>query len=147
MRFGLYLVRRGYVAPRDLVAAFEKQQRELPRLGQLAIEEGMLTAREVFEVMHHQTPLAEERFGERAVELGLLTRREVAELLMVQSDRCRPVAEVLVERGVLSPEEERQAREAYHAELERGAARFYQPGPTDVGEGLPPAPPDLAEAR
>lgn len=116
MRFGLYLVRRGLVKPADLVAALEKQQRELPRLGQIAIEEGMLSVREVFQVLHHLGPLAEERFGERAIELGLLKRQEVAELLLIQSERCRPVSEILVERGALTRDQEREAREAHQEE-------------------------------
>jgi hypothetical protein len=41
-------------------------------------------------------------FGDLAVEMGLLTRDEVMRLLMIQADRKRPIAEILVGQGVLT---------------------------------------------
>ena len=49
------------------------------------------------------------RFGDLAIEMGLMTRTHLTRLLMIQADRKRPVAEILVGQGVLSNEQ--KARE------------------------------------
>jgi hypothetical protein len=104
MHFGLYLHRKGIITAEQFVAALEAQTRCLVRIGQLALEEGMLSARDVFDVLRAQHHAPRERFGELAIEMGLLTRDDLTRLLMIQSDRKIPLEEVLVRQGVLSPE-------------------------------------------
>jgi hypothetical protein len=103
MQFGLYLKKKGIISAEQLVAALEVQQKQLVRIGQLAIEEGILTPREVFQVLRSQSESPHERFGEIAVNLGLMTRGQLQALLMRQMDRKRPLSEVLIQQHAISP--------------------------------------------
>jgi hypothetical protein len=103
MQFGLYLKKKGIISAEQLVAALEVQQKQLVRIGQLAIEEGFLTPREVFQVLRSQSDSPHERFGELAVGLELMTRPQLQQLLVLQMDRKRPLCEVLVAQHAISP--------------------------------------------
>lgn len=122
MRFGLYLLRRGVITPAQLVAAFEAQQEDLAPLGQLAMEEGMLTVGEVFRVLRFQSDSAQDRFGDAAIALGLLTKGQLAELLMEQSNRQRPLDAVLLEQGAVDRGTLEAEREAFRRNRERSGA-------------------------
>ena len=102
MHFGLYLKKKGIVTAEQLVAALETQLATMPRIGQLALEEGLISPREIFDVLRAQRESPDVRFGDLAIEMGLMTRHEVIRLLMIQADRKRPLAEVLVAEGILS---------------------------------------------
>jgi hypothetical protein len=102
MHFGLYLHRKGIITAEQLVAALEAQTRSLVRIGQLALEEGILSARDVFDVLRTQHRSPRERFGELAIEMRLMTREQLMRLLMIQADRRMPLEEILVRQGVLS---------------------------------------------
>jgi hypothetical protein len=102
MHVGLYLHRKGIITAEQLVAALEAQTRSLVRIGQLALEEGILSARDVFDVLRAQHRAPRERFGELAIEMGLMTRGDLMRLLLVQTDRKVPLEEILVRQGVLS---------------------------------------------
>ena len=104
MQFGLYLKKKGIISADALVAALEAQLAQLPRIGQLALEEGILSPRDIFNVLLAQRLAPEMRFGELAIEMSLMTRNELIRLLMVQSDRQQPLAEVFVTEGILSQE-------------------------------------------
>ena len=104
MQFGLYLKKKGIISADALVAALEAQLAQLPRIGQLALEEGILSPRDIFNVLLAQRRAPEIRFGELAIEMSLMTRNELIRLLMVQSDRQQPLAEVFVTEGILSQE-------------------------------------------
>ena len=101
MHFGLHLTKKGIISADQLVAALEVQMNTLVPIGQLALEEGMLSARDIFDVLRAQSDSPTERFGDLAIELGLLTRDDVMRLLMIQADRKRPITEILVGQGVL----------------------------------------------
>jgi hypothetical protein len=101
MHFGLHLKKKGIISAEELVAALELQQESLVPIGQLALEEGILSARDIFEILRAQSESPSERFGELAIEMGLLTRDELTSLLMIQADRRRPIGDILVEQGVL----------------------------------------------
>jgi hypothetical protein len=105
MHFGLYLKNKGIISAEDLVAALEVQLKTLVPIGQLALEEGMLSARNIFDVLKAQSDSPNERFGDLAVEMGLMKRDDVMRLLMIQADRKRPVAEILVGQGVLTAQQ------------------------------------------
>jgi hypothetical protein len=106
MHFGLYLKKKGIISAEQLVDAIEEQLNTLVPIGQLALEEGVLSARDIFEVLQAQNDSPHERFGELAVEMRLMTRDDLMRLLMIQADRKRPIADILVEQGIL---DERQA--------------------------------------
>jgi hypothetical protein len=106
MHFGIYLKNKGIVSAEQLVAALEAQLKTLPRIGQLALEEGIISPRDIFDVLRAQSETPHQRFGELAIEMGLMTRDELMRLLMIQADRKRPLDEMLVSQGILT---ERQA--------------------------------------
>ena len=117
MHFGLYLHRKGIITADQLVAALEAQVNGLAPIGQLALEAGILTARDIFTVLRAQNEVPHERFGEVAIELRLMTRDELMRLLMTQSDRKKPVSEILVERRVLTESQMKTQLKAYRMEL------------------------------
>src|SRR3954467_12723170 len=102
MHFGLYLKNKGIISAEQLVAALEAQIVKLPRIGQLALEEGIISPRDIFDVLQAQRRSPDMRFGDLAIEMGLLSRSELMRLLMIQADRKRPLADVLVREGILS---------------------------------------------
>ncbi len=96
MHFGLYLKNKGVITAEQLPAALEEQLDTLVPIGQLALEENVLSARDIFTVLQAQSNSPGERFGDLAVEMGLMTRDELMRLLMIQADRKRPLLEILV---------------------------------------------------
>jgi hypothetical protein len=102
MHFGLYLKKKGMISAEQLVAALEAQLATMPRIGQLALEEGIISPRDIFDVLLAQRKAPDVRFGELAVEMRLMNRRDLMRLLMIQADRKRPLAEVFVTEGMLS---------------------------------------------
>jgi hypothetical protein len=99
MKFGLYLKSKGVISADQLVAALEVQQSKMVPLGQLAIEEGILTARQVFTVLCSQSDSPHERFGEAAIDLGLMTRDELMRLLVIQMDRKLSPVDILIQQA------------------------------------------------
>jgi hypothetical protein len=105
MHFGLYLHRQGIITAEELVAALDVQLRRLVPIGQLALEEGILSARDIFDILRAQEDAPGEHFGELAIELGRMNRDDLMRLLMIQADRRLPLAEILVWQGVLRKDE------------------------------------------
>jgi hypothetical protein len=105
MHFGLYLKKKAIVSAEQLVDAIEAQLTSMPRIGQLALEEGIVSPREIFEVLLAQSNSPSEMFGELAIQMGFMTRNELMQLLMIQANRKLPIEEILVAQGVLSEPE------------------------------------------
>ena len=103
MHFGLHLKNKGVITAEQLVNALETQLNTLVPIGQLALEEGIISPREIFDVLRAQREAPSVRFGELAIEMDLMTRDELMRLLMLQSDRKRAVADILVLHGTLTP--------------------------------------------
>jgi hypothetical protein len=122
MHFGLYLRKKGLITSEQFIAALESQLSTMVTIGQLALEEGVLSARDIFDVLQSQNDCPSELFGQLAVELGMMSREDLMRLLMVQADRKRPLAAILVEQGALSDAE--MAREL--AEYRRAQLRPRQ---------------------
>src|SRR4029079_18695552 len=87
MHFGLYLKKKGIISAEQLVAALEAQLATLPRIGQLALEEEIISPRDIFNVLQAQRRSPDVRFGDLAIEMCLMTRDELMRLLMIQADR------------------------------------------------------------
>jgi hypothetical protein len=102
MQFGLYLTNKGIITAEQFVAALEEQLGSLVPIGQLALEENVLSPRDIFAVLQAQSDSPDERFGDLAVEMGLMTRGHLMRLLMIQADRKRSIADILIGQGVLS---------------------------------------------
>lgn len=105
MHFGMYLKKKGIISAEQLVAAIEAQLNTLIPIGQLALEEGIITPREVFDVLRAQSQSPNVRFGDLAIEMGLMTRDELMRLLMIQADRKRALADILVGQGAIHQEQ------------------------------------------
>ena len=120
MHFGLYLVRKERITADQFVAALEQQITEMVPLGELAVDVGMLTRRQLLEVLREQAHLPRESFGEAAIEQGAVSEADLAQLLKLQSDRRRPFADILVEQKVLSAQEAVDELAAFRRQRERG---------------------------
>lgn len=119
MHFGLYLHRKGVITADELVAALEVQTRRMVRIGQIALEECVLSARDIFDILQVQHRMPHERFGELAIKMGLMTGQDLMRLLMIQADRKLPVAEILVRQGVLTKEHVDEQLDAFRLIHER----------------------------
>jgi hypothetical protein len=119
MKFGLYLKRKGVLSAEALVAALEFQQSRMPPVGQLAMEEGVLSARQVFQILRCQSDLPHERFGDVAVGMGLMSPGELRRLLMIQWERKPPLADVLKTLRMLNQRQIEYHLAAYRTEMER----------------------------
>ena len=105
MHFGLYLVKNNIIDSDEFVDALEQQIRSRPQLGGLAIETGKLSVKQVFDVLRAQCDAPAELFGELAVGYGYLTEDELTGLLFLQSVREKTMAEILVEKSLLTEQE------------------------------------------
>ena len=115
MRFGLYLYHQGIISAEQLISAVEEQQKHTPPVGQLAIEAGLVSVHNLFDIVKAQSGVKRDRFGDIATEMGLMSRTELADVLMTQSDLRPPLREVLVEQGVLTTE----LADAYYDRFQR----------------------------
>jgi hypothetical protein len=138
----MYLKNKGIISAEQLVAALEVQMKNRVPIGQLALEEGILSARNIFEVLQAQNDSPHERFGDLAVEMGLMTRDDVMRLLMIQADRKRPIAEILVTQGTLNEQQLASQLTAYRQSLlrpQRETMTFIVPAPRGKAEARPAA--------
>ncbi len=119
MKFGLYLKKKGAITADQLVAALDHQHSRMPPVGQLAMEEGILSARQVFKVLRCQSGIPHERFGEVAVGMGMMTPIELQRLLIIQWERKPRFADVLVQLRILSEVRVDEEVSAYREAMER----------------------------
>jgi hypothetical protein len=132
MQFGLYLKKKGVITAEQLVDALEEQHQNLVAIGQLAMEEGVLSAREVFAVLRNQRGLPRERFGEVAIAMGLMRTPDLHRLLALQWARKPLIGEILVRRGIISQSRADDELDAYRRDMERRGAvvtRCIAPAP------------------
>jgi hypothetical protein len=141
MQFGMYLYKQGIITAEQFVAAMELQDEQVVPLGVIAMEEGKLAVRDVLSILRVQSDLPNDRFGDIAIELGMMTKRDLAELLMQQSNRRLKIGDCLVELGILKQEQLDDALAAFRRERERGGATHVQHVvsrfPKEIKEQLP----------
>jgi hypothetical protein len=113
MQFGLYLKNKGEISADQFVAALEVQLGSLVPIGQLALEENVLSPRDIFTVLQAQSDSPNVRFGDLAVEMGMMTRGQLMRLLMIQADRKRPIADILVSQGAITQQKMATEMAAY----------------------------------
>jgi hypothetical protein len=129
--FGQYLLANGLINAPQLLAAVEYQERNNPRLGELALSMGLATQFEVEQIQALQAT-HDLRFGEAAQRLGLLEGAEVVRVLAAQSDRHVLLGHALAALGYLTP-----------TEVEAAAAEFLtreallEPESATIPEDLP----------
>jgi hypothetical protein len=127
MKFGLYLKNKGVISAEQLVAALGVQESKTVPLGQLAIEEGILTARQVFTVLCSQSEFPHERFGEAAIELGLMTQEQLMRLLVIQIDRKLPLFEILIRQRAVTPAQAEEELAEFRRSMERRGRVIKRP--------------------
>ena len=117
MKFGLYMVKKGVITPAQLVLALEKQHGHQRPLGQLAMEEGILSARQVFKILRCQSGMPHERFGEVAVGMRMMTHEQLERLLMIQWERKPSLEDILVRQRILTQSQLDEQLAAYRQEM------------------------------
>jgi len=129
--FGHYLLANGLITAPQLLAAVEYQERNNPRLGELAVSMGLATQFEV-EQIHALQATKDLRFGDAAQQLGLLDREKVARAVGAQQDRHLQLGQALAALGYLLPAQV----EAAAAEFIAAEARL-EPESVTIPEDLP----------
>lgn len=121
---GEFLKRRGLVTDKDLSRCVSIQQASHRLLGEIAVEQALLTGAQARELNEWQRK-RDIRFGDAAIQAGMLTAEQV-ELLIEQQQREKVLlGQVLVSEGLISNEQllqclqehERQRRD-YYRELD-----------------------------
>ena len=85
-RFGQFLVKNGIVDAATVIEALNLQKKRSIAVGQIALQERMLSINQVFEVLNAKISTAK-LFGELAVEKGFLENKEVERLLEKQKNK------------------------------------------------------------
>jgi hypothetical protein len=121
MRLGEFLVMRGRVSKTEVDIACRTQLVANHLIGILAVDQGLMTADELEQVLIHQaTARPELRFGEVALGLGMITRSQLDGLLELQVENRLRIGEALVLQSCLTERELRQELKAYREFLISG---------------------------
>ena len=103
--FGLFLVKKGLASSQHIVKALDTQRERQMPIGKIALEYGLLDMKQVFEILNRQADEINVKFCAIALDLGYLDKQQVLFLLAIQKSRRPPIGEILVEMGVISPEQ------------------------------------------
>ena len=118
--FGQFLVKEGAITVDQLRTALDLMARENLKLGQIAVEQGLLSESEANEINREQR-YSDKPFGAIAVKLGLMSEVQLKEVLKVQNQRRVRIGEALVRLKHLSAEELVRQLRRFKAEEERFA--------------------------
>lgn len=99
--FGQYLRLNGIVTIEDTIQARAMQLTQNRKIGELAIEKGLLNEEKVAEILAIQEETFK-KFGEIAVQECYLSEAQVGELLKIQKEEYLHFGEALVKLGVIS---------------------------------------------
>ena len=100
MWFAFDLIDDGQISPQAFVSALRHQMRCRRPLGQMAVERGLMTMAEVFNVLTRQSE-TNEPFGHLAVQMGYINREQLSELIISQLETMPRLEDILVESGVI----------------------------------------------
>jgi CheY-specific phosphatase CheX len=101
--FGHYLLDNGILSNFELVEAVDYQTSKNLSLGELAVREQLITAKDADKINDKQRSL-DKRFGEVAIELSLLTDPQIMDLLGLQKKEKVFFGEVLILKNFLTQE-------------------------------------------
>lgn len=88
------------VVPLEILRRALRAFDEANLLGEIAVRQGLLTLKQVFEILGEQAESGD-RFGEIAVRRGALTRVQLERLLERQARTTVSLADILIRMGVL----------------------------------------------
>jgi len=81
----------------------DKQQKETPPLGRLALKENVLTMKQVFKVLSAQSE-SDIRFGEMAISLSFMTNQQLMDLLKLQKKSRPSLNKIVTDMGLAKTE-------------------------------------------
>lgn len=87
-------------------------------IGQLLMQSGMLSVRQIMRVLEMQADAPSERFGQLAVRAGYITMRQLEDGLQLQQRTRRHAIEVVARMGLLREQHLLELAVAYVALLE-----------------------------
>lgn len=99
------------------VRVLDEQRRQTPPIGRLALGEGILTMKQIFEVLRIQTDSGL-RFGEQAIELGYMDEEQLVALLKFQRESRPSVGGLIYDLGYARKGELQKARREFMRQLE-----------------------------
>jgi len=97
---GQYLYYSGRISWRDLIDAIVWQCSQRPKVGQLALQAGIMSSQQVVTVLSQRT--GHERFCDCAQRIGFISNRERVALISRQRNLQRSIGQYFVERGLIS---------------------------------------------
>ena len=113
---GDFLVEKEFVSADHLLIALERQEKSRTPLGQLAIEVGMVTAKEVLIILTEQRNSENKsKFGDIAVNKGILKREDIERLFKIQEEKAELLGNVLINIGAISPPKLLKALREYNS--------------------------------
>ncbi|MCP4266248.1 MAG: hypothetical protein GY777_11855 [Candidatus Brocadiaceae bacterium] len=94
----------GYVNEEVALKALNIQKERTLAIGRIALEEKMLTVKEIFMILNKQTD-SPKLFGEIAIDMGFLKKTDIDLLMEFQKESRPRIGEILVEIGAISKKE------------------------------------------
>ncbi len=101
-RFSRWLVAGKHVDQAIVMRALVNISSASQKIGELAIQLGLLDANQINEILADQQTSGE-RFGQIAVRKGLISRQQLVELLSLQQENPRALAQALAQMGAADP--------------------------------------------
>ncbi len=98
---GQYLYYSGRISWRDLIDAIAWQSAQRPKIGQIALQAGVMSSQQVVTVLSQRS--GNERFCDCAHRCGFISRHERIALIGRQRRMQRAIGEYFVERGLITP--------------------------------------------
>ncbi|MBM4310411.1 MAG: J domain-containing protein [Deltaproteobacteria bacterium] len=117
---GQYLYYSGRISWRDLIDAIVWQSAQRPKIGQLALQSGIMSNQQVVTVLSHRS--GSERFCDCARRFGFISSRQRATLIGQQRRMQRCIGEYFVENGLVSSPELSDLVAAQHKHNKRAFA-------------------------
>lgn len=102
MWFASHLCEKGIITSDQFAEAVRFQLSRQTALGTLATRKGLLTVKQVFQILSENALEPDRCFGQTAIELGFITHEELAVLLYEQSKETPDLNKVLVELGFVT---------------------------------------------
>ena len=107
MVFGEFLVEKKIVREEDLIQVLDAQKAKRIPLGQLAVKEKFLEAKQLFKILTAQRKQGDGavNFGAVAIEMGFMSAEKMEELVKIQNETNDLLGDILVEQGFITRSE------------------------------------------
>lgn len=111
--FGQHLVSEGVISLDELQQAVDYKKQANKTFGQVAVEQGYLSASDLEEVLKEQLSYKRMSTGEVAVFLGKLDDDEVAEIARAQQESNIRLGDALIACGILDADQVKEQLVAF----------------------------------